>query len=299
MAKQSRDASGFLRGNLGRPSEARQFPLGHGGLVDLGPVVVGRAELQPGWRWSTSIKPAIGTEWCEIHHVHILVRGSLGARMRDGREAEFETDDVFDLPPGHDAWVVGEESAVLLDISGNVGDFAVPVSGSRVVATLLMTDIVGSTSILDRIGDQAWKQRLAEHNRIVRRRIQQFRGREIDTTGDGFLVTFESARAATQAALEIAADVRDAGLEVRAGVHSGEVDLVDQDVRGVTVHATARVMGAAGPSEVLVTDVVRALAGARAFEYVPRGRHQLKGLEEPLDLFAVSRRTGDDVSAPA
>lgn len=275
--------------SLDRPDETRRFPNGIGTLVDIGPLAIGRAILEPGWRWSTDLKSAVGTELCQLHHLHVLISGRIAFEMSDGEVYEFSPSDVMDIPPGHDAWVVGDEPAVLLDISGNVTDFGLPTSRARAVATMLMTDIVGSTKIATEVGDAAWKQRLGDHNRAVRRQIERFHGREIKTTGDGFLAIFESAESALRCALATRDAIRDLDIEIRAGVHTGEVEVLSEDVRGIAVHAAARIMAAAQPSEVLTSAVTRALAEGTGLGFEDRGSHALKGLETPLQLFGVAR----------
>lgn len=251
--------------SLDRPDEARPFPHGIGAFVDLESLAIGRAVLEPGWRWSTDLKPLVGTELCELHHLHVLVSGRIAFRMDGGEQHEFAPSDVMDIAPGHDAWVVGDEPVVLLDISGNIADFGLPTSPARALATMLMTDIVGSTKMASALGDAVWKQHLAEHNRAVRRQLERFRGREIDATGDGFLAIFDSAGAALLCALAAAEATRELGIEIRAGVHTGEIEILPNDVRGIAVHATARVMAAAKPSEVLASSITRALAEGPAF----------------------------------
>ncbi|HKZ19100.1 MAG TPA: adenylate/guanylate cyclase domain-containing protein [Acidimicrobiia bacterium] len=277
------------RKSLDRPDETRRFPNGIGTLVDIGPLAIGRAILEPGWRWSTDLKQAVGTELCQLHHLHVLVAGRMAFQMADGKVHEFAPGDVMDIPPGHDAWVVGEEPVVVFDISGNVTDFGLPTSRARAVATMLMTDIVGSTKTAAEIGDAAWKQRLGEHNRAVRRQIERFHGREIKTTGDGFLVVFDSAEAALLSALAIRDVMRDLGIEIRTGVHTGEVEVLSDDIRGIAVHAAARIMAAAQPSEVLASAVTRYLAEGTALGFEDRGAQALKGIETPLQLFAVQK----------
>jgi class 3 adenylate cyclase len=269
------------------PDETRRFPHGIGTFVSIGSLALGRAVLEPGWRWSTDIKPLVGTELCELHHLHVLVAGRMAFQTEAGDLHEFEPDAVMDIQPGHDAWVVGDEPVVLLDISGNVSDFGLRTSRARVVATMLMTDIVGSTTTASRLGDAAWKQRLAEHNRAVRNQLERFGGREINTTGDGFLATFQSAGAALLCALAIRNAVRDLGIEIRAGVHTGEIEVLPDDVRGIAVHATARIMSAGQPSEVVTSAVTRALADGTGLRFTDRGSHTLKGLSTPLELFGV------------
>ena len=274
--------------SLERPDDARTFAKGEGSLVRVGPLSVGRARLQPGWRWSVDVKPMTGTEWCEIHHLNVVLSGRLGVSMDDGETGELVAGDVVEIPPGHDAWVLGDEPAVLLDIFGNAADFALPISVERAVATLLMTDIVGSTARAERLGDAAWKQLLANHNRVVRSQLQRFHGREVSTTGDGFLATFASAVGAVRCAAAASDAVRELGLEVRVAVHTGEIEVLPDDVRGIAVHATARMMALAGPSEVIVSATTRALAEGSGLRFEARGRHQLKGFESPVELFALA-----------
>jgi class 3 adenylate cyclase len=263
-----------------------------GTFVEIGSLAIGRAVLQPGWRWSTDLKGAVGTQLCELHHLHMLLAGRMAFQMADGEVYEFAQNDVMDIPPGHDAWVIGDEPVVLLDISGNISDFGLPTSRARAVATMLMTDIVDSTKTASQLGDAAWKQLLAEHNRVMRRHLERFHGREIDTTGDGFLATFDSAGAALLCALATGAAIRELGIEIRAGVHTGEVEVLPDDVRGIAVHATARIMAAAQPSQVLASAVTRALAEGAGVRFEDRGSCTLKGLETPIQLFAVTRGPG-------
>ena len=276
------------RKSFERPDDTRRFPHGIGTFVSIGSLILARAVLEPGWRWSNDIKPAVGTELCELHHVHVLVAGRIAFQTRAGEVHEFGPNDVMDIQPGHDAWVVGDEPVVLLDISGNVSDFGLRTSRARAVATMLMTDIVDSTTTASRLGDAAWKQRLADHNRAVRNQLERFGGREINTTGDGFLVTFQSAGAALLCAVAVRDATRDQGIEIRAGVHTGEIEVLPDDVGGIAVHATARIMAAAQPSEVLTSAVTRALAEGTDLQFADRGSHTLKGIERPIELFAVS-----------
>jgi len=275
------------RANLDEAQDLRRFPHGSGSFIEVGTVAIGRAVLEPGWRWSTDIKPLVGTQSCQVHHLHIQMAGRFGVRMDDGTELEFGPNDVMDIPPGHDAWVIGDEPVVLLDISGNSSTFALPAERTRYLASMLFTDIVGSTPLAAQLGDVAWRQKLDQHNRLVRHHLERFRGREVDTTGDGFLASFDSAAAALRCAVAVRDAVGEIGLRIRAGVHTGEVEVIGQDVRGLAVHAAARIMAQAGDAEVLTSAITRALAADAPLRFTPRGSHELKGLPEPMELFAV------------
>jgi class 3 adenylate cyclase len=266
----------------------RALGRGVGSLTHVGPLTIGRARLEPGWRWSQDLRPVVGTSSCMVHHLQVLLAGRVGVRLDDGEEAAFEAGDSFEIPPGHDTWVIGDEPVDMLDISGNVAEFGLPAVTSRAVATLLMTDIVGSTATLARVGDQAWRQMLAGHDRVVRSELQRHTGREIATTGDGFLAEFASAAAALDCGLRIRDAVRGVGVEARLGVHTGEIERAGEDVRGLTVHATARVMSTAGPSEVLTTTITMLLSAGGSFRFESRGEHALKGLPAAIELFEVS-----------
>ena len=157
----------------------------------------------------------------------------------------------------------------------------------RVLATLLFTDIVDSTRVAAEAGDRRWRELLDEHNEVVRRELGRFRGREVATTGDGFVAMFDGPGRAVRAAIAISNAVAGVGLAIRAGVHTGEVDLRGSDVGGLAVHIAARVAAKAGPGEVLVSSTVRDLLAGSGFELAPRGEHELKGVPDTWRLFAV------------
>ena len=270
------------------PDEIRRFPAGIGQLVRMGSLTLGRGTLEPGWRWSTSLKPIQGTSSCQIHHLQLLLAGRIRVEMDDGEVGECGPGDVFDVPPGHDAWVVGEETVVLLDVLGNIGALGVPGEHERLVTTLLMSDIVESTVTAIRLGDTAWKQLLAEHNRVIRVQFDRFRGREVNTTGDGFLATFGSAVGALRCAAAMRDGMRGLGIELRIGVHTGEIEVLPTDIGGVAVHAAARVMALGGPSEVIVSSVTHGLVEGSGLRFEERGRQQVKGLELPIEVFLLA-----------
>ena len=148
----------------------------------------------------------------------------------------------------------------------------------RVLATVLFTDIVGSTERASELGDRRWRELLERHQAVVRRELERFWGREIDTAGDGFLATFDGPARAVRCARAIGNGVRGLGIEVRAGLHTGECEVLGDKVAGVAVHTGARVAGAAGPGEVLVSNTVRDLVAGSGIQFEDRGEHELKGV---------------------
>jgi class 3 adenylate cyclase len=173
-----------------------------------------------------------------------------------------------------------------------VEEFLTGVSPSRVIdrvlTTVLYTDLVGSTETAVRLGDRAWRDLLDRHQTDVRRQLVRYRGREIDTAGDGFLASFDGPARAIYAALAIRDHADRDGLSVKAGVHTGEVEIHGPKLAGIAVHIGARIVGAAAAHEILVSRTVRDLVAGAGIAFVDRGSHQLKGLPEALQLFAVA-----------
>jgi class 3 adenylate cyclase len=159
----------------------------------------------------------------------------------------------------------------------------------RILATILFTDIVGSTAKAAKLGDAAWRDILDRHHGIIRRELISFRGRELKTVGDGFLARFDGPARAIRCASAITDAVKELDLEVRAGVHTGECDLLENDIGGIAVHIGAHVASLAGPSEVLVSRTVRDLVAGSGLRFEERGTHTLKGVPGEWRLFAVVR----------
>jgi class 3 adenylate cyclase len=157
----------------------------------------------------------------------------------------------------------------------------------RVLATVLFTDIVDSTHVAAERGDAGWRMLLDRHNEIVRKCLTQYRGREIKTTGDGFLATFDGPARAIRCARAIIEGVREVGIEVRAGLHSGEVEIVGEDVAGIAVNTAARVADISGSGEVLVSQTVRDLVAGSGITFGDRGSHVLKGVPGEWRLYSV------------
>jgi class 3 adenylate cyclase len=157
----------------------------------------------------------------------------------------------------------------------------------RVLATVLFTDIVDATARAVELGDRAWRQLLQKHHDSVRSQLGRFRGKEMDTAGDGFFATFDGPARAIRCAWAIHETLHDLDLDVRAGLHSGECELVDGKVGGIAVHIGARIASLAEPGEVLVSSTVKDLVAGSGIEFKDRGEHQLKGISEAWRLFTV------------
>jgi class 3 adenylate cyclase len=269
-----------------RPEQVRRFPNGRIETVSYNETTIGRFSLEPGWRWSRDVGPIAQTRSCQIHHQGVVLAGRLRIEMDGGEVYEFEVDDVYDIPPGHDASVVGDENLVAIEFA-SARIFAMPTDGDRVLAAVLCTDIVQSTSHLRRLGDSAWRELLSKHNQQTRAELNRFRGREIQTTGDGFVAVFDGPARAVRCAQAIGSSVTNLGIAIRAGIHTGEVELVGTDVRGLAVHEAARVAGVAAEGEVLVSATTKLLLAGSGLSFESAGIHQLKGLAEGSELFRL------------
>lgn len=256
--------------------------------VTVGKTYIARVEYRPGWRWSKDIKPTAKTMSCQHHHQGVVIAGRLHVRSDEGGERILTPGDAYDIPPGHDAWVLGDESCVGIEFQSAQGWGKPPESGERVLATLMVTDIVGSTAAAARMGDAAWKELLTRHYESVRLELDRFRGIEVDTAGDGFLAMFDGAARAVRCAASICEAARQDGLEIRAGVHSGEVERQGEHLRGVAVHIAARIAALAQPSEVLLSASTTSILEGSGLSFSDAGEHELKGLAERRRLFRLS-----------
>jgi class 3 adenylate cyclase len=232
-----------------------------------------------------AVLPTIGVPTLVLHRT-----GDLDANVEEGRwiasqipGARFvELAGVDHLP-----WV-GDQDAVLDEVQEFLTGVRASAEPDRVLATVLFTDIVGSTERASELGDRRWRELLEQHHAVVRRQLERHQGQEVDTAGDGFLATFDGPARAIRCARAIGGALRELGLDVRAGLHTGECALLGGKVAGVAVHTGARVAAQARPGEVLVSQTVKDLVAGSGIEFEDRGTHELKGVPGEWRLYAVS-----------
>ena len=204
----------------------------------------------------------------------------LAARIPGARFVELPGDD-------HMPWV-GDQDGVLDETQAFLTGMRPAPDVSRVLATILFTDIVESTRRAHELGDSAWKALLEEHDRLCHECLDEFRGRLVKHTGDGIHATFDGPRRAIACARRIVSGARELGIEVRAGLHTGECEIRGEETEGVAVHLAARVAGLASPGEVLVSRTVRDLVAGSGLEFSDRGSHALRGFPEEWQVFSVT-----------
>jgi class 3 adenylate cyclase len=190
------------------------------------------------------------------------------------------------IPDGRNLTRMLDETEAFLKEAWETGAWDEP-EPERVLATVLFTDIIRASERAAALGDRAWRELLARHHELVRRQLVRFRGREVDTAGDGFLASFDGPARAIRCAQAIVEGVPALGLEVRAGLHTGECELLDGKVAGIAVHTGARVAAQAQPGEVLVSSTVKDLVAGSGIAFEDRGLHELKGVPGEWRLYAV------------
>jgi class 3 adenylate cyclase len=230
-------------------------------------------------------------------HVPTLIVHRVGDRNCDVRNALFAADQipgaVYVELPGEDhlPWV-GDSEAIVKEIERFLtgiwesGGWEEP-EPERVLSTVLFTDIVGSSERAASLGDRAWRQLLENHHTVVRRQLARFRGREMDAAGDGFFASFDGPARAIRCACAIIDGIRDLQLDVRAGLHTGECELIDGKMAGIAVHTGARIASLAAPGEVLVSSTVKDLVAGSGMAFREHGLHELKGIPGDWRLYTV------------
>lgn len=278
----------FYSRRFAEPDERIEIDALASSMLNLGGLTVSYDVHRPGWRWSSHVRPHVGTEWCAMRHVGVILTGTMHFLLEDGREFEVGPMSLHEVPPGHDAWVVGDDEVTTIAWTGVRGWLA-PLESmvDRVLATVVFTDVVDSTAAATRLGDRHWAELAATLESRTREVIERFKGREIKTTGDGVLAVFDGAARALRAGVALQAVATGLGLQLRVAVHTGEIETAGQDVRGVAVHEASRILGVAAPGEVLASAMTVQLAGEFGYAAEDRGDHDLRGITGPRRLFAV------------
>jgi class 3 adenylate cyclase len=232
----------------------------------------------PAIRVPTLVLHNTGDRWVDVERGRDLARRIPGAAF-----VEFPIDGhittAADVPP-----VAEEIERFLRDVWETVGIVQEP---ERVLATVMFTDIVGSTAKAAEVGDAGWRELLERHHRLIRRQLARARGKEVDTAGDGFFAAFDGPASAIRCAREIAESVKELGLDVRVGLHTGECELIDGKVAGIAVHTGARVAAKADPGQVLVSSTVKDLVAGSGLMFEDRGAHELSGIPGEWHLYSV------------
>jgi class 3 adenylate cyclase/pimeloyl-ACP methyl ester carboxylesterase len=231
-------------------------------------------DVLPSIRVPTLVLHRAGNTFVRVEHGRYLAKHIPGARY-----LEVAGSDYFAF--------LGNADVFLNEIEHFVRGLTRAPEADRVLATVLFTDIVGSTKRASELGDRPWAELLGRHHAAVRRELERFRGHEVDTAGDGFFATFDGPARAVRCALAVRNAVRPLGLEIRAGLHTGEVELSDGSMRGLAVHVGQRVLAQAEPGEVLVSSTVKDLAAGSGIAFSDRGMHALKGVPDEWRLFEV------------
>lgn len=232
------------------------------------------------------ILSAVNVPTLIIHRTGDRVAPVEGARLM---AQEIKGAKLVELPGGDHLPMLGDYRAILDEVEEFLTGTRRAPRYDRVLSTVLFTDIVGSTARAAEIGDHRWRELLDRHDSTVRRQLDRHGGQEIKSTGDGFLATFDGPARAVRCATDISEALRPAEIDVRAGVHTGECELRNEDVGGMAVHIAARVMALAGPGEVLVSSTVKDLVVGSGLDFSEHGTHSLKGVPDEWHLFAVSR----------
>jgi class 3 adenylate cyclase len=232
-------------------------------------------EVLPSIRVPTLVLHRVEDTFIKIEHSRFLAERIPGAKL-------------IELPGGDNMYSLGDSEALLGEMEEFLTGERHRTEPDRMLATVLFTDICNSTEHAARMGDRGWRYMLERHDALFRRSLERHRGREVKHTGDGFLATFDGPARAIRCAADHAESVASLGLEVRAGLHTGELEVMDGDLGGLAVHIAARVLDRADPCEVLVSSTVKDLVVGSGIAFEARGPHELRGVPGEWQLFSVS-----------
>ena len=275
--------------SIDAPDEVRSFPHGRLEIFTLDDVIIGRTIFQPGWHWADDVKAIAGTASCQYHHMGVCLSGRLRLRMDDGSTFEIGPHTVFDIPAGHDAWVIGDEPWETYDFARMRAFGRAVESDDRVLASILFTDVVDSTATAERLGDNRWREVISTLNERSQFEIDRHRGRLVKTTGDGVIALFDNSERAVRSAEAAIDHASQLGLGLRAGVHTGEVELSQGDVRGLAVHLASRILTLAGGGEIYVSGSTYELLAGSRYTFEDRGEQELKGITGRRRVYALVR----------
>ncbi len=231
-------------------------------------------DILPAVHVPTLVLHRLGDQAIEIEHGRYIAQHIPGARL-----VELSGDDHL--------WWVGDSESIVNEIQEFLTGERPVVEPDRVLATVLFTDIVDSTKRAAEMGDRRWRDLLDRHNTVMHTEIDRFKGRVVKSTGDGFLATFDGPARAIHCALAASEEARRLGIEIRSGLHTGEVELIDGDVGGIAVHTAARVLAEASASEVWTSRTVKDLVAGSRFKFSEQGTYKLKGIAGDWPLFTV------------
>jgi class 3 adenylate cyclase len=237
----------------------------------------------------SAILPTIHVPTLVIHRT-----GDVAVNVEGGRELAALIPDAryVELPGTDHIPFVGDNAG---EIANVVQEFLTgspaPIAVDRVLATVLFTDIVGSTEKAAALGDSRWRDLLEEHNKAIRAELARFRGREVKSLGDGFLATFDGPARAIRCAQSIITALRPLEIPIRTGIHTGEVEIAENDIRGIAVHITSRVASLGGADDIVVSRTIKDLVAGSGITFQDFGTHVLKGVPDPWQLYRVAQLT--------
>jgi class 3 adenylate cyclase/pimeloyl-ACP methyl ester carboxylesterase len=291
---------------LNRYTEPDALELGHDLLTALAPSVAGNKTFRAWWdragnlgaspEMARAVRNAPLAEDLrgELSNVSVptLVIQRINTKLWNADNGRQLADNIagskyVELPGDDSIYWVGDSGPMLDEIEEFLTGQRASASSERILATVLFTDIVGSTDLAAQFGDARWRDVLDGHDQAVRQHLRMFRGREVKATGDGFVATFDSPGRAIECAQSIRESLRAMGLVNRAGIHTGELEIRGEDVAGMSVHLCARVAALAGPGEVVVSSTVKDILIGSAIRFTDRGEHELKGVPGSWRLFLV------------